>query len=388
MAVAIERVMTKTRHRLCQWHISKKAPSKVPSFNHDRVVRTCFYNCMNKCDGEDEFNRYWHEMIEKGCLHENRWLKDLHNIRRKWSTTFNKDVLDLGILSTQRSESANNCLHGCSKPTSALVECFSGMEKLVSSWRRNERDEDYKCKQGDVCLRYKVSFLLKQTSKQYSRKMFAFFEKNFMVGVLGVNVVDENKYDERNILYITMHNDPADGDKRWFVSYDSVTNQAQCSCRGFETKGLLCSHILRIYNLKNVRQIPGSYVLKRFSMKAKKDIYLPESISSTNYDSDLIFRNELMRFSYDLARRVEGCTIAKEHVVSSINVLSKQIDHLIDDEEKQRNNDIPESEKVTVTMKDPPLKRPKGVSNARMKAHWERGRRQTRITSSYLLFNM
>ncbi|KAK8940990.1 Protein FAR1-RELATED SEQUENCE 7 [Platanthera zijinensis] len=195
----------------------------------------------------------------QGCLHENRWLKDLHNIRRKWSTAFNKDVLDLGILSTQRSESANNCLHGCSKPTSALVECFSGMEKLVSSWRRNERDEDYKCKQGDVCLRYKVSFLLKQTSKQYSRKMFAFFEKNFMVGVLGVNVVDENKYDERNILYITTHNDPADGDKRWFVSYDSVTNQAQCSCRGFETKGLLCSHILRIYNLRNVRQIPGPY---------------------------------------------------------------------------------------------------------------------------------
>ncbi|KAK8930696.1 hypothetical protein KSP39_PZI016721 [Platanthera zijinensis] len=107
----------------------------------------------------------------------------------KVATAYNKDVLDLGILSTKRSESANNGLHGCSKATSSLVECFIGLEKLVSTWRRAELDEDFKCAQGSVSLKYKGNNLLKQVSKVYTRKMFSIFEKSFMEGAIGVSIV-------------------------------------------------------------------------------------------------------------------------------------------------------------------------------------------------------
>ncbi|KAK8913739.1 Protein FAR1-RELATED SEQUENCE 7 [Platanthera zijinensis] len=386
MTVAIGRVLGTTRHRLCQWHICKKAPSKVPTFNNDRSVRNCFYHCMSKCDSEEEFNRYWHEMITKGGLHNNRWLGDLYNIRRRWSTAFNKDVLDLGILSTQRSESANNCLHGCSKTTSSLVECFLGMEKLVALWRRNERDEDFRCSNSAVSLRYKMSVLLKHISKQYTKKMYATFEKTFMEALLGVNVVDENRYDDRNILYITTQNDSVDAGKRWYVNYNSATSIAQCSCCGFETKGILCQHILRIYNLRNARQIPNLYVLKRFTLNARKGIYLPDTPSLTDHESNLIFRNHLMRFSYDLARQVENSKIAKEHVVSAMNALAVKVGNLVVNGDHCVEGYVRECKKTNVDVDDPPTKRPKGAPSARMKDHWERANRKQKPRNLFNLY--
>ncbi|PKA55490.1 Protein FAR-RED impared response 1 [Apostasia shenzhenica] len=74
-------------------------------------------------------------MLESGGLHENDWLRSLYEIRHKWSTTMNKDILDLGILSTQRSESTNSVCHGISKPTSTLTDCFLGMKKIIARWR-------------------------------------------------------------------------------------------------------------------------------------------------------------------------------------------------------------------------------------------------------------
>ncbi|KAK8966335.1 Protein FAR1-RELATED SEQUENCE 7 [Platanthera guangdongensis] len=95
--------------------------------------------------------------------------------------------------------------------------------------------------------------------------------------------------------------DGSEDNKRWFVSYNSETSDSDCSCRGFETRDILCKHILRNYNMRNARGIPHKYLLKRFYLNAKKDIYLPNTPTMVDCDSNLIFRNHLMRLSYDFA---------------------------------------------------------------------------------------
>ncbi|KAI0498641.1 hypothetical protein KFK09_019531 [Dendrobium nobile] len=130
MARAIEVALPHTRHRLCQWHIFKKVPSKVSIYNSNNKVRGLFHKCMRWCDSEEVFEEAWDEMIKEENLHNHEWLQDLYKIRRKWSTAFNKDSFCMGILSTQRSECTNNVYHGISKPTSSLTDCFLGLEKL------------------------------------------------------------------------------------------------------------------------------------------------------------------------------------------------------------------------------------------------------------------
>ncbi|KAK8935228.1 Protein FAR1-RELATED SEQUENCE 12 [Platanthera zijinensis] len=294
----------------------------------------------------------------------------------KWSTAFNKERLDLDILSTQRSESTNNILHGCSKATSSLVECYVGLGKLTSSWRRSERDEDFRCKHGSVTLKYKDCILLKKISKIYTRKSYSLFEQAFMDGAVGVCIVEESRINDDRILFVTQHSDKANNVKQWFVSFQPTNYDVECSCREFQTKGILCKHILRVYNHKNVTQIPEKYILSRFTLKAKKDVYRFKSASLDDFDSNVVFRSHMMRFTYDLIRRVEDCKIARDYVVSVMNEIAKNSDEILDDNEKTKNGIFPDNNKDKGTVRDPPVMWRKGRSNNRPKSHWEKPKKR------------
>jgi len=55
-----------------------------------------------------------------------------------------------------------------------------------------------------------------------------------------------------------------------YVTYDSVTHDASCTCKRYEEGGFLCRHILRIYHCVGcVAEIPPTYILKRWTKHAK-----------------------------------------------------------------------------------------------------------------------
>ncbi|KAL0914276.1 hypothetical protein M5K25_014606 [Dendrobium thyrsiflorum] len=59
MARAIEIVLSQTRHRLCQWHINKKAPSKVSYFNSNQKTLGSRMSSQDYVSGTD--GRYMSE---------------------------------------------------------------------------------------------------------------------------------------------------------------------------------------------------------------------------------------------------------------------------------------------------------------------------------------
>ncbi|XP_020592523.1 protein FAR1-RELATED SEQUENCE 1-like [Phalaenopsis equestris] len=170
-------------------------------------------------------------MIETGNLQDNIWLDDMYKIRHKWSTTFNKDVFGMGILSTQRSKSTNNICHGVSKPTSSITNCFLGIENVMRTWRQNEKDEDFKCDQSMITPVAKSSPILRQATAFYSRKLYTMFEKEFIHGSCGLQLHastnNENEFFIKNLddhLFNTT----------WVVHFNSSSLDIKCSCRKFE----------------------------------------------------------------------------------------------------------------------------------------------------------
>ncbi|PKU60697.1 Protein FAR1-RELATED SEQUENCE 9 [Dendrobium catenatum] len=245
----------------------------------------------------------WDEMIKKGNLHNHEWLQDLYKIRRKWSTAFNKDSFCIGILSTQRSEYANNVCHGISKPTSSLTDCFLGLEKILMNWRRNEQDEDYKCSQSEIVPVIKNSSILKQAARFYSRKIYSIFEEEFIkaVGEMSIDFVstDSSKY---IVNYIEKKNQ----NHPWVVYFDATEGNIQCSCKKYETMGLLCSHCLRVFKQLDMAKFPEKYLLLRWSARARQVFYsgyLLNSQRSNNFQSGrgFIFRNQVSRFAYQMS---------------------------------------------------------------------------------------
>jgi len=55
----------------------------------------------------------------------------------------------------------------------------------------------------------------------------------------------------------------------WRVSFNRASNSITCSCGKFDTFGMLCSHVLKVFELNDVKVIPKNYILKRWTREAR-----------------------------------------------------------------------------------------------------------------------
>ncbi|KAL0907915.1 hypothetical protein M5K25_022370 [Dendrobium thyrsiflorum] len=377
MARAIETTLPNTRHRLCQWHIYKKAPSKVWCFNSTNKVKNLFHTCFSKCDSEEEFETAWNAMMKEGNLQNHQWLNDLYKIRSKWSTAFNKNCFNLGILSTQRSESTNHVCHGISKPTSSITECFLGLEKMMKTWRRNEKDEDFKCSQSEIQPYIKSSSILKQAALFYSRKLYSFFEEEFLQGVGGLCI--EYSSSDLTMFYVKSI-DKCPDSKIWTVLFNSSQGKIQCSCAKFEMMGILCSHCMRVLRQLDIVNIPEKYFLPRWSARARKDLYAGRKITNLSNSSclsvevpgNLKIRNYVCRFAYKISTEAQGNAEAEQCMLDGMTSMARNVQLIL--EGKKINNTNPVCGRKNI--KDPAKCRPKGISNARLKDHWEKKKKK------------
>ncbi|XP_048337400.1 protein FAR1-RELATED SEQUENCE 5-like [Ziziphus jujuba] len=159
MSNAIERIFPNTRHRLCQWHISKNAPSHLGELNTNSEFKYLFNKCLKGCDTELEFQQSWDKMIQKFNLKDHNWLNMLYRVRAKWSTAFTKDLFTGEIKSSQRNESTNNVLNGIANKIISLTKFVIAFENVVAGMHSSEMNEDFRCKQGaPIKVMKKVEF--------------------------------------------------------------------------------------------------------------------------------------------------------------------------------------------------------------------------------------
>lgn len=75
--------------------------------------------------------------------------------------------------------------------------------------------------------------------------------------------------------------------QEWKVSYDLDNNSISCSCRKFESFGILCCHCLRLFIHMNVRSVPEQYILKRWTKLARSESLSNVGVSNVVEDVDL-----------------------------------------------------------------------------------------------------
>ena len=94
MADAIGKVFPGRKHRLYVWHIYQNAVKRLSCvFHGPNNFATDFGKCVYDHENEVEWLSAWSEMLEKHGLTENKWLKDLFELREKmgkgiWSSNF------------------------------------------------------------------------------------------------------------------------------------------------------------------------------------------------------------------------------------------------------------------------------------------------------------
>ncbi|XP_048496429.2 protein FAR-RED ELONGATED HYPOCOTYL 3-like [Beta vulgaris subsp. vulgaris] len=72
---------------------------------------------------------------------------------------------------------------------------------------------------------------------------------------------------------------PLDRNCEYVVLIDMETTEAKCECKLFESAGILCRHIISLYNKLKIKEIPEKYILRRW----RKDVFRKHTMVKVAY---------------------------------------------------------------------------------------------------------
>jgi zinc finger SWIM domain-containing protein 3 len=179
MVGAIAYVFPNTSHRLCLWHIYLNAAKHLIHVIHNHLkFLTEFKGCVYEDRSEEYFKKKWDELLNKYNLQENSWLQNLYGLREKWAAVY-YDSFTIDITMTQRSEGMNNVFKRRFHRKLGLSELIIECEKVSSSLRANELDEDFWSRKKNPVNYIQDFSLLKTAAESYTWMMYTKFEKEF-----------------------------------------------------------------------------------------------------------------------------------------------------------------------------------------------------------------
>ncbi|XP_074290921.1 protein FAR1-RELATED SEQUENCE 12-like [Silene latifolia] len=176
-----------------------------------------------------------------------------------------------------------------------------------------DRDDDCTLPQLATSLKLEA-----HASKVYTNSAFAYFQVEASASICSLSVGGFTP-PVNGIELIGIAD--ARTQKTYQVVYNSLTNDAECSCKLFNRKGIICRHIIWVYSGKQVHTLPDKYILMRWTKNAHKiPLYGPHGELIEDFDAT------------DL-RKMEMCKLWSEfYATISVlkNVSTKEITHLVD----------------------------------------------------------
>ncbi|KAM4085963.1 hypothetical protein ACJW30_10G066700 [Castanea mollissima] len=223
-----------------------------------------FKDCTYKYGNESEFEETWNKMIQNYTIKDLSWLNGIYKLKEKWANCYMKKAATLGMRSTQLSESLNGDLKDYLKSNLNMDDFFEHFEMVVGQKQDRELEAKYNAREkfSPVCL--KNSPLLKQASPVYTPTIFKVFE---------------NEYDHASATIIKYQNCSQPVHEYTVVLLEKVgeykalcspiSRTISCSCRKFETFGILCCHALKVFDILDMKIILDVCILKRWTREPK-----------------------------------------------------------------------------------------------------------------------
>ncbi|KAL4598151.1 hypothetical protein ACB092_11G039500 [Castanea dentata] len=227
MGAAIAKVLPRTRHRLCLWHIKKKFPEKLSHIYHKKSI---FKRDLKRC---------------------------------------------IRINTTRRSESINAFFDSFVNSRTTLTDFVVKFAKAMDSRYKKERKEDFdsRHKTPSLVIGSKIEH---QAASIYTRTIFSKFQKE----LVSSNHFTKEKVEKNGTFYRYKVTSSFDPDDAFIVKLNLESKVCECDCQLFEFMGIVCRHMLLIFQVKNIFQIPSHYILQRWTKEANKELKNVEYRSS------------------------------------------------------------------------------------------------------------
>ncbi|KAF3439366.1 hypothetical protein FNV43_RR17643 [Rhamnella rubrinervis] len=269
------------------------------------------------------------------------------------------------------------------KMTLSLTQFVLRYEKILERRRRSELLKDFQSNQCAPISKGKLGGIAKQASIEYTNVMFEEFQKELWESLS--LAIEEVGTEESFHIYKLVR----DGDnKRYIVKFRDSDCFIDCTCKKFESVGILCLHALKVLNFRNIFVLPPQYILKRWTKGAKDGLGTSNDcksiVSTTTKEINLQMSQimqKAMHFASKGALAIDTAEMAEKILEEGLKGGETDGEHEQEKEEKddeEKNNDG-KCESSELHVFDPPCVRLKGVSNARMKSQLEKKKRKKRI---------
>ncbi|XP_058207248.1 protein FAR1-RELATED SEQUENCE 6-like isoform X1 [Rhododendron vialii] len=383
MKSAVEEVFPNTRHRWCILHILKNVPEKLGAYEAYKSISSCLHNAVYDSLTIEEFEDAWDAFITKYELQSDEWLQGLYLERKQWVPAFVKDVFWAGMSSTQRSENMNSMnpyFDGYINSKTTLKQFVEQYENALTEKVESEKYEDMKSVNSYIpCIT--EDELEKQFKSVYTNAKVKEFHDQF-IGKLNCSLHERKICDvwsEYEVKEWVIFGEEKKRKRVSFtVDFNGETNEANCNCRLFEFRGMLCRHQLIVFHARGVQRVPNKYVLKRWSKNVKRvhtKVRINYDNSSTTiearrHDNMCNLFNEVVDLAEDFQEKydkVMGCLreLKGELIESSVVCGSNMVSGTPNDSFSLGDGVLPSKQSTNIL--DPKDIRPKGRPQSKTK---------------------
>ncbi|KAJ1394327.1 Zinc finger, PMZ-type [Sesbania bispinosa] len=173
----------------------------------------------NQCGGYDRLafrkQDMYNEIVRQRRMKGNEWARELYEKRKMWATAHIRGNFFLGFCTTSRCE---------------------GMHSQVA--RQRELEADFESIVGEPILVSQFEDIERCGANIYTRKIFHMFRRSFP-------------------------------NHQWYVSLVLPVLDLKCSCLRMESLGIPCEHIICLLNYLEIRELPDSLIVRRWTKNAK-----------------------------------------------------------------------------------------------------------------------
>ncbi|OVA12152.1 FAR1 DNA binding domain [Macleaya cordata] len=268
---AVARVFPESCHRYCKWHILSKMPKELGHVYSalPKTFQMEFDKCINKSETIEEFELAWDSLLDRYNLRGNEWLQSLYIDCKEWVPAYLRDIFFAGMSSTQRSGSVNSLFDGYVNARTTLEDFAEQYEKALDDRFEKEARAEFDTFYTKPVLKTPLP-IEKQAADVYTRKMFTALQDEIFESL--VLAVKKSVEDGATSTYEVARFD--EEHKVYFVACNDSEQVASCSCKMFESEGILCRHVLAVFKATNVFTLPSHYILKRWTRNAKDEAVL------------------------------------------------------------------------------------------------------------------
>lgn len=305
MEAGIARVLPNTRHRFCQRNILSLCKQKLSAVYIQHInLKADLRECVFGAETIEEFQARWDYVIHKYNLEENTWLQSLYDTRQQWAWVYQKGSFFPELLKSQRSERLNKFFKTHFNMKTPLLVLISRFDQVMALSFEKEAQANFVTAYSKPTLKT-PSVIERQAAAIYTRAVFDIFQEEFIES-LGYHA---DKIEDGVILKYNVASEEENG-RGYIVSFNQLDRKAECTCCKFEYAGILCRHVLRIFFMVGVRNLPEEYIMKRWTMDAVSSV-VPDERS---LETGVSFPERLVAWYNDLS--LDGLTYGMRGAMS------------------------------------------------------------------------